>query len=504
MKNIFAILRSLSAIPAAGDRSAQPDNASCPEEPKAAASAAFDNKTDLDISDFIVSGIEKNDDGTGSGDLPEKTDVNGMLGDTGSPTVTQTDERPMPTQVVIIGTAHVSERSVEQVRQAIREHRPDIVAVELCPRRYKGMTEPEPEKEMSVKDIISGGKMYYNILYMLLAHIQKKMGDEMGVPPGSEMIAAIEGAQESGAEIALVDRDIRITFRRFIAKMSLWEKIRFLFTLAGGALGFGGKELDDDVSIDTLTDQDVITVLIEEFRKFAPTVASVLIDERDAYLAGSILRTVQKAGPGKKVVAVIGAGHRKGVMEYLKDPATIPDPASLTYVPEKKFGLGKLIGGFFIAFVFFLFGYILYSIATQPDMTMETFFLAFGAWFFINGALSALGVAAARGHYTSAIVSFCVAWMTSLNPLLAAGWFAGLAEARVRHPTTKDFANVVNAETFSEIMSNNFFRVLLVAALSNIGSMIGTFIGAYVVLKISGIDIAQMLTDIVGTALAAF
>ena len=457
----------------------------------------------IDVSDYIVSDPENTSDGAlfnavpDEHIIPEKQDVpEERDAQEKTPVPGEGNETPAPPcRVIIIGTAHVSEKSVSQVKDAIRTYSPDVVAVELCARRYKGLTEPEPEKEMSVKDIISGGKIYYHLLYMLLAHLQKKMGDQMGVPPGSEMIAAIEGAQETGAEISLIDRDIQVTFRRFIAKMSLWEKIRFFVTLLSGS--FGSDDDDENLSIENLTDQDVITALIEEFRKVAPTVAGVLIDERDAYLAANILRTIRKAGPGKTVVVVIGAGHRKGVMNYLDHPSTIPDPATLVIVPEKKIGIGKIIGVLMIFIVFLLFGYILYSIATQPGLTMETFFMAFGAWFFINGALSALGAAVARGHYTSVVTAFCIAWLTSLNPFLAAGWFAGLAEARVRKPTTKDFSNAVSADTVSEMMSNNFFRVLAVAALANIGSVAGTFIGAYVVLRISGLDMASLLKDII-------
>lgn len=470
----------------------------------------------IDVSDYIVSDPENTSDGVffnavpeehivpGKQDVPEEQNVPDRHSaqeerdaQEGTPVSCEGNETtaPSPCRVIIIGTAHVSEKSVAQVKEAIRTYSPDVVAVELCARRYKGLTEPEPEKEMSVKDIISGGKIYYHLLYMLLAHLQKKMGDQMGVPPGSEMIAAIEGAQETGAEISLIDRDIQVTFRRFIAKMSLWEKIRFFVTLLGGSFGSGDD--DEEMSVENLTDQDVITALIEEFRKVAPTVAGVLIDERDAYLAANILRTIRKAGPGKTVVVVIGAGHRKGVMTYLDRPSTIPDPATLVVVPEKKIGIGKIIGMLMILIVFLLFGYILYSIATQPGLTIETFFLAFGAWFFINGALSALGAAVARGHYTSVVTAFCIAWLTSLNPFLAAGWFAGLAEARVRRPTTRDFSEAVSADTVSEMMSNNFFRVLAVAALANIGSVAGTFIGAYVVLQISGLDMAALLKEII-------
>lgn len=237
--------------------------------------------------------------------------------------------------------------------------------------------------------------------------------------------------------------------------------------------------------------------MIEEFRHLSPTAASVLIDERDAYLAGNILRTVQAAGPGKKIVVVIGAGHREGVMKYLNAPADIPDLAALDVIPKKRFGLLKFISYGIIALVLLLFAYIIYAVVTYPEMTPDLLLLAFGCWFLINGVLSAIGVLIAGGKLRSAVVAFLLAWFTSVNPLLAAGWFAGLAEAGSRKPTTKDMKNMMNAETFKELNGNSFFKVIYVAALANIGSMIGTFVGAYVVLKISGIDIVELITNIV-------
>lgn len=404
-------------------------------------------------------------------------------------------EGSRPTQIIIIGTAHVSEKSVQEVRETIEREKPDIVAVELDANRYKGMTEPDSgDSEISFKDVLKPGQTFYYLLYGFLAYMQKKMGEQLGVPPGSEMMAAVEGAHETGAGIALIDRDIQLTFKRFLAKLSFGEKLKMAYNIVKGM--FFGEE-QEEFDINNMTDQDVVTAMIEEFRHFAPTAASVLIDERDAYLAGNILKTVQMAGTGKKIVVVIGAGHRQGVMNYLNEPAKIPNLAELTVIPKKRFSLLKFISYGIIALVLLAFAYIIYSVITYPDMTPEILLLAFGCWFFINGILSAIGVLIAGGKLRSAAVAFLLAWFTSINPLLAAGWFAGLAEAGSRKPTTKDMKSMMNAETFKELNSNSFFKVIYVAALANVGSMIGTFIGAYVVLKLSGIDIVELIKTVV-------
>ena len=314
----------------------------------------------------------------------------------------------------------------------------------------------------------------------------------MGVSPGSEMFAAIDSARETGASLALIDRDIQVTFKRFLAKLSFMEKLKMGYSLLKGVI-FGEEQ---EIDINDMTNQDVITVMIEEFRKFAPTAASVLIDERDAYLAGNILKTAQMAGPGKKIIAVIGAGHRQGVMNYLQNPSTIPDLNELTIIPQKRFSLLKFIGYGIIALVLLAFAYIIYSIITYPDMTPEILFRAFAIWFLVTGTLSAIGVIIAGGKLRSAIVSFLLDWFTALHPLLAAGWFAGLMEAGIRKPTTKDMKNMTNSETFKEFYHNPFFKVILVAALSNVGCMIGTFIGAYLILELLGINFAELAKTI--------
>jgi len=326
--------------------------------------------------------------------------------------------------------------------------------------------------------LLSEGKVYFFLVHWLLAYVQKKIGDDMGVKPGAEMISAIDAAEKSGASIALIDRDIQVTLQRFWSKMRFIEKLRMGGALLGAALGFGGGK---DIDIETITDQDMVTMLIEELRDIAPTAAVVLIDERDAYLAGNLIRSA--AGGGKKIVAVVGAGHRSGIEKFLKAPETIPAPQTLMELPKKRFGIMKLIGIGIVGIALATFAMLILS-----GTPLKLLLIAFGWWFIINGVLSAAGAILARGHPYSVLTAFFVAWLTSLNPMMAAGWFAGLMEAKQRNPTTEDFKMLVEVETTGEMMNNGLFRVILVAAFANIGSMIGTFLGVYVMMQVAGID----------------
>lgn len=389
-----------------------------------------------------------------------------------------------PAKIVLVGTAHVSEKSVTEVRDTIRRLKPDVVAVELCRGRYNALKGNVQEAQVPIKDILSEGKMSFYLVHWLLSYIQKKIGKDMGVKPGAEMISAIEEAEASGARVALIDRDIQITLQRFWGKMKFLEKLKMTGSLLGGLIGIG-KGMDIDM--ETITDQDVVTSLVSELRELAPTAAEVLIDERDAYLAGSLLRTV--GGGGKTIVAVIGAGHRQGVMKYLQNPKTIPPLGSLVEIPKKRFGAAKIIGFGIVGLA--LATFLLMLLSGTP---LKLLFIAFGWWFLINGVLSAGGALLAGGHPYSVITAFFVAWLTSLNPMIAAGWFAGLMEAKQRNPTTEDIKALVGIENFRDMLKNKFMRVLLVASFANIGSIIGTFLGVHIMLKVTGLDPVEIIT----------
>ncbi len=392
--------------------------------------------------------------------------------------------------IIIVGTAHVSDKSVTDVDEAIEREQPDVVAVELCPARYQALTEQVESKKISPKDILGGSQPYYFLIHWLLAYVQKKIGEDMGVDPGAEMIHAIKKAESTGARIVLLDRDIQVTLQRFWQSMGLWEKLKMTGAILMAAVGLKGEEMD----IDSVTEQDVVTQLIEELRKFAPSAARVFIDERDAYMTTNLL----KAAKTDRVVAVVGAGHRQGINNYLQHPETLPPMEQLVSVPKKRFNIMKILGFSFVAIAIATFLLVILGIiegAISPYML----FIVMGYWVIINGVLSAAGAALARGHPKSILTAFSVAWLTSLNPLMAAGWFAGLMEAKQRPPSTDDFKTILEAETVNEMMSNRLFRVLLVAALANLGSVLGTFIGVYVVLSVANIDPTVVLRELFGS-----
>jgi pheromone shutdown-related protein TraB len=209
-------------------------------------------------------------------------------------------------EIILIGTAHVSDKSIAEVNETIEEIRPDIVAVELCMHRYEAL-KGKPS-DISIKDILRGG-IRFSLAGWSLSLIQKRIGASVGVEPGAEMMAAIEKAEEMGAEIALVDRDINVTLRRLLKEMGVLEKLRLFWAIFRTIVGRGEK-----IELESITDEDVVAGLLDELRAFSPTTVRILVDERDEYIASNLLRLARE----KKVVAVVGAGHIEGIKRRIE------------------------------------------------------------------------------------------------------------------------------------------------------------------------------------------
>ena len=361
----------------------------------------------------------------------------------------------------ILGTAHVSSESVELVRNQIEEWGPDLVAVELCPSRMAALTEPESLDSEDLLKIIKEGRSAMILLQSALAAQQRRMGISSGEKPGAELLAAVNAAEESDIPVEMIDRDVVITLRRAWRKMGMIEKWRILNALLW-------EEDDEEVSIDeVLGDSDLLSSMMEEAREVAPRAGEVLIDERDAFLAG---RIQQIRGKGK-VLAVIGAGHLSGVIQNLGEPAmeTTSRLAELSEEPPKSVWPIALMAAIPV-FLLGAVGWMAYN-GEMEDLkqTAQT-------WLVLNALLAGLGVLIARGHPLSILVGAVASPITSLNPTLAAGWFAGYTQLKVASPTGKDAQDFLKLDETSLFWKNRVGRVLLVTALGNVGSMVGAWL----------------------------
>jgi pheromone shutdown-related protein TraB len=380
--------------------------------------------------------------------------------------------------IVLIGTAHISQESVEEVKKVIEEYKPDIVAVELCQRRYDSITKKQEWENTPINKLLKGGNAYLLLAQTFLGSIQRKLGKEYGVEPGSEMVAAIDEAKKHNLKVALIDRDISITLKRAWKKMGLREKFRLTWEFLKAMLGYDEEELKE-LDLKKLMDQDVISSLMEEFGEIAPSVTTVLIHERDKYIAKKILDESKKG----KVVAVVGAGHLKGIKEHLEKKPLEVNLEELEDVPKKRFSILKTIG-YLIPVVF---GVLIVYIFLNSGW--ENTFNALLWWLIITGGLPAIGAIIARAHPFSIIAAFFAAPIATLHPLIATGWVAGYVELKMRKPMVKDFKELSKIESLRDFWRNRVIRILMVIALTNLGAMIGTFVGLPYIASLTGIHL---------------
>ena len=369
----------------------------------------------------------------------------------------------------LVGTAHVSSKSVETVKAQILEYSPDVVAVELCDSRLSNLREPETLDSEDLLKIIKEGKSAMILLQSALAVQQRKMGLSTGEKPGAELLAAVEGAEEAQIPYEMIDRDVVITLKRAWHKMGMMERWRVVNTLI-----FDGDE--EEVSIEeVLEDSDMMSKLMEEAREVAPNAGGVLIDERDTFLAGRI----QQIRDRGKVLAVVGAGHLEGIIENLNLPdieltSKLP---TLSLEPPKRIWPRVLLASIPL-FLFGALGYMaLNGEIAQIRQTAVT-------WLILNATLAGIGVIIARGHPLSALVGALASPITSLNPTLAAGWFAGYTQFKLDSPTVGDTKDFLALDDISLFWKNRVGKVLLVTAMGNVGSMAGAWIAGGAIIGI--------------------
>lgn len=368
-------------------------------------------------------------------------------------------------EIVLIGTAHVSPESVAEVDDAIRTYRPDCAAVELDKQRLKSMEDSDSWRSLDVVRVLKSGQGFMLMANLVLSSFQKRMGAHVGVQPGDEMRAAINAARELGIAVELADRPIQITLRRAWARNSLWGKCKLLAALLSSA--FDRQEVSAD-EIENLKNSNEMDSMMNELADYLPSVKTVLIDERDRFLASRIWQC-----SGRRVVAVLGAGHLPGVEAHLRELASgaeSPVTSDIEVIPPAGLGT-KLAGWIFpIAIIALLAaGFVTGGAAVSAQMLVR--------WLLWNGALAALGALLAGGHILTVITGFVGAPIATLNPLLGIGLFTGIVQAWIKKPKVEDMETLMDdISSLRGIYHNRILRVLLVFLLSSVGGAAGNII----------------------------
>jgi pheromone shutdown protein TraB len=394
-------------------------------------------------------------------------------------------------EIILIGTAHVSRESINEVKTVIVNESPDMVCVELDAGRYNALTKKDNWEKLDVIKVFREGKGFFLIANLILASFQRRLGDELGVKPGEEMKVAIETAEEAGIPYSFCDREIQLTLRRAWGKCGFISKSKLLAVLLSSA--FSNEKLDE-TQIEDLKKTNELDGMMSELSGYLPEVKEALIDERDRYLAAKIWLASGENGVAKKnealnaeatsnesgaarttrkTIAVVGAGHLHGLAAHLEKIAggeETSEVADIEAIP--KGGIGGKIAGWIIPAIIvalIVLGFFRAGTGVSLDMLLH--------WVLWNGSLAAVGTVAALGHPLAVIVAFFGAPIATLNPFIGVGLFTGIVQAVIYRPRVSDAEQISSDVTsIKGIYKNRISHALLVFFLSSIGGMIGNFI----------------------------
>ncbi len=370
-------------------------------------------------------------------------------------------------EIILVGTAHVSKDSVRLVEEVLAAEAPDTVCVELCASRFQALRQKDRWRDTDIIKVVREKKAFLLLSNLLLVSFQKRIARKMDVTPGAEMLRAVEMADDLGAQVWLADRDIRATLSRAWHALGWWSRIKLLYQLL---TSMGAADAITEEEIERLKQQDVLESLLAEVGRSMPMLKTILIDERDLYLAAKI-----RQAPGTKIVAVVGAGHLPGIQANWDQPAdlgaleALPPPGRMGAV--FKWGIPASIVALFMA------GFFFGGREAGTDMIL--------LWSLCTGLLAGLGAALALAHPATVISSVVVAPFTTLHPMIAAGWVSGLVEAVSRKPKVKDIESLPqDILSFRGFWRNNVTRILLVVAFTNLGASVGTLVAFPIILKV--------------------
>ena len=368
-------------------------------------------------------------------------------------------------EIILIATAHVSKNSAEQVKKVIEEEKPDSVCVELDQQRYESINDKDKWSDMDIFEVIKQRKALLLLVNLILSSFQNRIAEKLGINAGAEMVQGIKSAKKIDANLVLADRDIQLTFKRVWRGLGIWEKIKLIFQII--TMLFIDEEITEE-EMEELKSGDSLNLMLEEMGKSFPGIKKHLLDERDQYLANKI-----KNASGNKIVAVLGAAHVPGVKKEIFKEQNMNE---ITQLPNKPKWSKIISWGIPSLIMVIIISSFINNINTGLEVTKT--------WFFWNGLLASIGTIFAKGHILTILTAFIVAPLSSLNPALAAGWFAGLTEAYLKKPQVKDFQKLSGGMSIKEIYTNKVTHILLIVILANLGSIAGTAIGGANVIRI--------------------
>lgn len=365
-------------------------------------------------------------------------------------------------EIILIGTAHISQESVDTVGRVIEEEEPDIVAVELDEERFKSLREEQNFEDLDLVEVIKNKQLTFLLARLALTAFQKRMGSYTGVKPGAEMAAAVDLAEEKGYEVSLCDRNVRTTLVRAWRKTPWWRRAELAVLLFAGL--FQKSEVNEE-DLSNLRDMNNITGVLTELGEALPEIKVVLVDERDEFMAYKLQKL-----RGEKIVAVVGAAHKPGIIRHLRRDISRERLKEISTIPPRS-AVSKSLPWILPAIVIGLFVYGAFNSDYDSVKNAAT------AWVLANGILSGIGAIAALGHPLTVAAAILAAPFTSLNPTIGAGMVTAFVQTYVAAPKVADFQNIGDdVEELSGWWTNRLGRILLVFFFSSVGSSLGTFL----------------------------
>ena len=366
-------------------------------------------------------------------------------------------------RIVLVGTAHISQESVQLVRKVIEHERPDAVCVELDARRMEALSERKRWEGLDLREVIKKRQVATLLLNLMLSSYQKRLGGKLGVMPGSELLEAVEVARAQGIPVVLCDRDVRITLRRAWAAPSLWQKSKLVAEVLTGG-GGEAPEVNEEM-LRSLRQKDVLSEWLRELGEHYPELKNALIDERDSYLAAKI-----RAAEGGTLVGVVGAGHVAGMAAALRERREV-DIAELERIPSPS----RWLVAFGWSVTATVIGAMLYIGVKHGAAAAQHQAIS---WALATGLPSALGGILALGHPLTVLSALIAAPITTLSPVLGAGQVTALVQVYLVPPRVHEFHSVTeDMAQLSAWWRSRLLRVFLVFILTSLGAVLGVWVG---------------------------
>jgi pheromone shutdown-related protein TraB len=375
----------------------------------------------------------------------------------------------------ILGTAHVSQASVDAVRALLAQRDFDAVAVELCEPRYQAMRDPDALAKLDLFRVIKEGKVGLVAANLALAGYQRRLSEQLGVEPGAEMRAAIDEGIARALPVWRIDRDVAITLKRAAAAVGFWER---MLMMSGLFTSLFVSEKVEEEDIERLKEGDLLESTFSEFARQREPLYRALIAERDAYMAAALRQEASTGTRPNAVLVVIGAGHLAGLAKQLESATEAPAElrSRLKELPPGT-NWGTWITVIVAALVI---GGFIYGFSQSPELGFNVVL----KWVLTTGVLGAVGCAIAGGHPLSILGAFLASPLTPLHPALSSGMVSAMIEVWKRKPVVQDFAHLRDdVTTLGGWWRNRVSRVLLNFFLTNLGTMLGVYIGGWAMIK---------------------